>query len=82
MVQRVPVSAVGGTQDNGPWPSDVEEIAAGEAYNRPVRLSDGSVQELTVTVTEINEILDEAGDPTGGYVVAFQYDDPTTGGGL
>lgn len=74
---KVPVERVGGVQDAGPWPSDVTEIAEGKAYNRPVQLSDGTVQTLNVTVTAVNPILRADGTETDGYTVAYQYDDPT-----
>lgn len=77
MTQKAPVEKVGGQQDQGPWPSDVTEIAEGKAYNRPVELSDGTTQSLTVTVTNIQEIVRADGTPTDGYAVAYQYDDPT-----
>lgn len=81
MPGNAPVDHVGGNQERGPWPADVEEIVESKAYRRPVRLSDGSTQEREVTVTGVNDILDEDGNPTTGYVLTFQYDDPTLGGG-
>lgn len=81
MSNHAPVEHIGGTQtNNGPWPADVTEIAEGKAYNRPVTLSDGSTQNVSVTITSIEQILRDDGTPTDGYSVAFQYDDPTAGG--
>jgi len=77
---KAPVDHVGGPQTDGPWPSEVEEIARGEAYNRPVELADGSTQEATVTVSEIQQLIRDDGTETDGYVVVQQYDDPTIGG--
>lgn len=78
---KAPVERVGGTQEEGPWPSEVEEIAEGKAYNRPVRLADESVQEVEVTVTSVVQMQDQFGNGTDGYAVAFQFDDPTLDGG-
>lgn len=80
MPTKAPVDAVGGTQSEGVWPEAVSEIAEGEAYNRPVTLEDGSTQELTVTVTNIQTIVRADGTETDGYAVSYQYDDPTIGG--
>lgn len=81
MPGKAPVDAVGGTQDRGPWPDGVEEIVEGEQYDRPVELSDGSTQTVTVTVTRVDQIVREDGTETDGYAVAYQFDDPTLGGG-
>lgn len=78
---NAPVEHVGGVQDDGPWPEGVTEIAEGKAYNRPVVLADGTTTELTVTVTDVIQILREDGTETDGYVVSYQFDDPTLGGG-
>lgn len=78
---KAPVDAVGGTQEVGPWPSEVEEIVQGETYRREVVDSDGNRRELDVEVTEVSDVTDDAGDPTGGKVVARQFDDPTLDGG-
>lgn len=80
MPGKAPVNDVGGRQDSGPWPSDVEEIVEGKAYRRPVRLADGTTQEVQATVTSIQQVTDSAGDPTTGYAVSYVYDDPTTDG--
>lgn len=79
--EKAPVEAVGGVQDEGPWPVDVDEIQSGQAYNRLVELSDGTVQEVQAAVTEIKQIVRQDGTPTDGYVVMFTYDDPTLDGG-
>jgi hypothetical protein len=81
MVGKALVERVGGTQENGPWPEEIEEIVEGKAYRRPVTATDGSEQELKVNVTGVNDILDSDGQPTGGQVVAYQFDDPTLDGG-
>lgn len=81
-VDKAPVDAVGGPQNDGPWPSEVEEIAKGKAYNRPVELSDGSVQEVEVTVTNLRQLVRADGTTTDGYAVTYQFDDPTLGGGV
>lgn len=80
-VDKAPVKQVGGPQNKGPWPAEVEEIARGAAYNRPVELSDGSVQDVEVTITDLQQILDQQGNPTTGYSVSYQFNDPTSGGG-
>lgn len=74
---KAPVDRVGGNQENGPWPAGVEEIVEGKAYRRPVVLDDGSTGEREVTVTGVNDVLDQDGVPTGGYAVTFQYDGGT-----
>jgi hypothetical protein len=81
MPRDVPVEEVGGTQDRGPWPAEMEKIVEGKAYRRPVQLADGSVQEAKVTITGIDDILADDGTPTGGKTVSFQFDDPTLDGG-
>lgn len=75
-VDNAPVEKVGGPQDKGPWPSEVEEIATGKAYNRPVTMADGSVQSVQVTVKQIEQIVRE-GEPTDGYIVRSVFEDPT-----
>lgn len=80
MPGKAPVDAVGGTQEKGPWPADVEEIVEGNTYRRPVQLADGSVQELDVTVTGIVRHGLRADPDEDGYSVAIAYDDPTGGG--
>ncbi len=80
MPGKAPVEHVGGTQSNGPWPDGVEEIVEGGSYQRPVELADGSTQTVTVTVTRVEQIVRDDGTPTDGYVVAYQFDDPTVGG--
>lgn len=77
MPGKAPVEKVGGTQADGPWPEGVSEVVEGEQYDRPVELADGSVQTLTVTVTEVRQIGD-----TDGYVVTYEHDDPTADGGV
>lgn len=72
---QVPVEKVGGTQEEGPWPTTVDEIDAGEVHSRPVTLADESVGTVEVTVTDTIE----RGDGTAA--VAFTYDDPTLDGG-
>lgn len=79
-VDRAPVDHVGGPRDNGPWPSDLEEIAVDERLKRPVDLADGSRQSLEVAVTEIQQITRD-GEETDGYSVTYRFDDPTLGGG-
>lgn len=75
MPGKAPVDKVGGSQENGPWPAEVEEIIEDKAYRRPVTVSDGSIREVEVLVTNIREV------PDGGRAVAYQFDDPTAGGG-
>lgn len=67
-VDAAPVKDVGGPQTNGPWPEEVEEIARGKAYNRPVFL-DGEVREVQVEVKDIRQFVDEQGNKTSGYAV-------------
>lgn len=81
MPDRAPVSDVGGTQEDGPWPADVAEIVEGKAYRRPVTFADGTTGEVDVDVTGVNDILADDGTPTDGYAVTYQFDDPTLGGG-
>lgn len=81
-VDAAPTEQAGGTKSRGVWPEGVEELRTGDTHTRPVELSDGTVQELEVTVTQILEMLDEDGNPNGGYAVSYQYDDPTAGGTL
>jgi hypothetical protein len=78
---QAPVEDVGGPQSEGPWPSDVEAVAEGDQPKRPVRLNDDSTQEVTVTVTAVNQLTRDDGEETDGYAVAYQYDDPTLDGG-
>lgn len=81
MPGKAPVDSVGGPQDEGPWPADIEEIAQDDRLKRPVELSDGSTQEVEVVVTNVQQIVRGDGTPTDGYAVAYQYSDPTPGGG-
>lgn len=78
---KAPVDAVGGTQSKGPWPEDVEEIVEGDTHERPVELSDGTVQTLPVTVKRVEQVVRADGTETDGYVVAIEFDDPTVDGG-
>lgn len=78
---KAPVNAVGGTQSDGPWPSEVDEIVEGNSYTRSVRLSDGSVQDIQVTVTRIVRHGIREDSDEDGYSVAYQFTDPTLGGG-
>lgn len=78
---KAPVDDVGGNRNEGPWPEEVEEIAEGKAYNRPVELADGSTQEVNATVVNVHEFVRPDGTPTDGYAVTYQYDDQTLGGG-
>lgn len=77
---KAPVDAVGGPQEQGPWPADVDEIVEGNSYRRPVQLADGSVQELEVTVTRVERFGLREDAKEDGYSVAYTYDDPTLGG--
>lgn len=77
----VPVDRVGGAQDAGPWDPAVDEIAAGNTYQRQVVAADGTPATVAVTVTTVQELLDAAGEPTGAYVHAFTFDDPALDGG-
>lgn len=78
-VDNAPIESVGGPVDRGPWPSDIEEISTGAAYQRPVQFSDGTTQEVEVTVSNIQHIVRDDGTPTDGYAVSYQFDDPTLG---
>lgn len=83
---RAPVEDVGGTQKTGPWPSDVEEIAVDDRLKRPVGLTDPDTgeaftQELEVVITDVQQIVRDDGTETDGYVVSYQFDDPTLDGG-
>lgn len=73
MTRKAPVEKVGGTQTNGPWPDEVDEIIEGKAYRRPVQV-DNQVVEREVTVTTIRDVMDDSGNPSGGKIVAFQFD--------
>lgn len=63
---RAPADAVGGPQESGPWPENVEEIVAGDTYGRtiPTPSGDASVQATVSRVDDLGE---------GGYVVAFTH---------
>lgn len=80
--RKAPVDDVGGRQDSGPWPSDVQEIAEGKVYNRPVQVGEGQLVDLDVTVKSVDPIIRDDGTETDGYVVSYEYDDPTAGGGI
>lgn len=82
MPGKAPVDAVGGTQADGPWPKDVEEIVEGNSYRRPVELADGTIQEVQVTVTQVVRHGLRADPDEDGYSVSYTYDDPTQGGTL
>lgn len=79
---KAPVDAVGGTQEGGPWPDGVDEIVEGNSYRRPVQLADGTTQELQVTVTKVIRHGFREDSEADGYSVSYQFDDPTTGGGV
>lgn len=81
-VNSAPVDQVGGTQNRGPWSKDLEDIAVDDRLTRPVGLDDGSVQDVEVTITDIQQILRDDGTETDGYAVSYQFDDPTNGGTL
>lgn len=81
-VNSAPVEEVGGVKDDGPWPSEVEELAVDDRLQRPVQLGDGTVTELEVTVTDIQQFVRDDGTATDGYAVSYQYDDPNAGGAL
>ena len=49
-VNKAPIDDIGGPQDTGPWPTDVEEIAVDDRLKRPVTLSDGTQTEKEVQV--------------------------------
>jgi len=82
-LESIPVEKVGGPRDRGPWPTDVEEIARGNTYDREVpvkKLTEHGDLEVVgremrpVTVTQIQQLTRPDGTDTGGRVVAFQYD--------
>jgi hypothetical protein len=75
-VNNVPVEHVGGPQTQGPWPNEVSEIATGEAYQRPVTIEDGMVDDVQVTVDEIRQVTRPDGTETDGYVVVQQFTPP------
>lgn len=77
MPGKAPVDAVGGTQSGGPWPEGVTEIVEGDSYKRPVVLDDGSVQDLTVTITQVVRHGFRENPEEDGYSVSFTYTDPT-----
>lgn len=81
-VDKSPVDHVGGTQAEGPWPEQIEEIAVDDRIKRPVVLDDGTKETVEVTVTKIQQILQEDLTETDGYAVTYQFDDPTIGGTL
>jgi len=80
MPGNAPVTAVGGTQDDGPWPSEIEQIAEDDRLHRPVTFQDGSRDTVQVDVTDVQQIRRVNGTETDGYVVGYQYEDPTLGG--
>jgi hypothetical protein len=63
MPGKAHVEKVGGTRERGPWPTDVEEVVAGEAYNR---LVDG--------VEKTVEVVDVESEEGEGHAVAFHHD--------
>lgn len=79
-VDSAPVEAVGESKERGVWPSEVSEIARDERLTRPVELSDGTVSDQDVVVTDIQQILRDDGTETDGYAVSYQFEDPTLGG--
>jgi len=72
-LERAPVDDVGGTQDTGPWPTNLEEIAVDDRLQRPVRLEDGTTEVREIVITDVQQIIRDDGTPTDGYVVAHQY---------
>lgn len=78
-VGNAPVHDVGGPQNDGPWPAEVEEIARGKAYNRPVVFGDGTRGTAEVVVEEIQQFVKD-GEKTDGYAVSYRFSDPTLGG--
>lgn len=76
-VNAAPVDDVGGTQDVGPWPDSIEEIAVDDRLQRPVTLEDGTVEEREVVVTDLQQMIRDDGTETDGYTVAYQVSDPT-----
>lgn len=74
---KAPVEHVGGTRNEGPWPEAVEEIAAGEQYEREVPVEGGGTERRTVTVKDVVPIVRADGTETDGYVVRMEH-----GGGV
>jgi len=74
--KQAPVDKVGGPQDRGPWPVEVDEITTGKAYRRPVPTDAGPPVEVVAQITGINDILADDGQPTGGKIVRMQFEDP------
>lgn len=72
-VERAPVHDIGGTQDGGPWPKEMEEIAVDERIQRPVQRGEGPPTEVEVRVTDIRQILRESGEETDGYVISYHH---------
>jgi hypothetical protein len=72
-VDNVPVEDVGGTQSGGRWPVDKDEISVGDTVTRPVRLDDGTEEDLEVTITGITQIVRDDGTETDGYSIAFTH---------
>lgn len=75
MPGKAPVDKIGGTQAQGPWPEDVEEVAVDERLKRPVNLGNDRVEELEVLVQDIVEL------ERGGHAVSYQFDNPNSDGG-
>ncbi|SEF56278.1 hypothetical protein [Halobellus limi] len=67
---KAPVDKVGGPQEQGPWPSAIDEIVAGKRYRRQV---DGS--EVEIDVLDIRELKSEEQTAAGHTVMCV-----TTGG--
>lgn len=79
-VQEAPVADVGRSRDSGPWPEDLEKIEVGKEYECEVVLADDSRRVVPVRVSRIGQVNDSNGTATSGYVVSFEFDDPTVGG--
>lgn len=72
-VNSAPVDHVGGTQERGPWPVDVDQIEAGKTYQRTVSADNGDQKTVQATVTKIVQIVRPDGTETDGYVVTCEY---------
>ena len=71
-VDKAPVESVGGNQDSGPWPKELEEIAVDDRLKRPFE-EDGEVVEREVVIEGIDQIVRPDGTETDGYVVRSRF---------
>lgn len=70
-VDTAPVESVGGSQPRGPWPANLEEIAVGDEVTRLIDFDDGSTEERTVKIKDINQMLSGDGTESDGYTVSY-----------